>query len=157
MKGMERNAGKPTAVVSLDFGDFFSFDDLKAVEEILEPQFHVKGSMYAGGGVEEVAGPIIAGSMEIIGSSPTREILLGLASEAIWDAILYIRSAIKIPERFRETETQSRTPLLFRISLRIEANFTLERKIDINAPDTQQKIAQARQQARETLSHLDDD
>jgi hypothetical protein len=92
MKSMDRNAEKPTAVVSLNFGDFLSDENLKEVTEILEPRFRVKGYMWAADSVGEFTGPIIAGSIEIIVSRPTRDVLLSLTSAAPYDALKYIVS-----------------------------------------------------------------
>jgi hypothetical protein len=152
MKRMDQSAGKPTVVVSLDFGDFFSHDDLETVEEILEPQFRVEGRMYAGT-VQEFTGPIIAGSIEIIVSRPTRDVLLGLTSEALYDALKYIVSRVRIPERFKETETK------FKMSLKREASgeIFLKTTIDTNAPDALQQIPQVLQQVSEAASQILDD
>jgi hypothetical protein len=150
MKSMDRNAEKPTAVVSLNFGDFLSDENLKEVTEILESRFRVKGYMWAADSVGEFTGPIIAGGIEIIVSRPTRDVLLSLTSAALYDALKYIVSTIRDSERYRESEPR------FEMCLKREASgeVYLKTTIDTNAPDALQKIPQVQQQASEALSQI---
>ena len=74
---MNQNAEQPTVIVELN-GDVFREEDLEASQEILEPQFRVEGEIYLTAIEEGFIGPIISGSIEIITSGPTRDILLPL-------------------------------------------------------------------------------
>ena len=91
---MNQNAEKPTVTVELN-GDFFLEEDLEASQEILEPQFRVEGGIYLTAIEEGFIGPIISGSIDIIVSQPTRDILLALASNALHDAVKYMVTKAK--------------------------------------------------------------
>jgi hypothetical protein len=93
-EGVNRDAEKPTVIVELN-GDFFLEEDLEVSQEILEPQFRVEGEIYFTAIEEGFIGPIISGGIDIIVSRPTRDILLGLTSNALYDAFKYMVTKAK--------------------------------------------------------------
>jgi hypothetical protein len=144
---MDRNAEKPTINVEL-FADFFSEEEVQAIREQLEGQFQVDGPILFAPYIEEEVAEIVYASVDIILSPATRDIVLGLASSALYDALRYIAARAKRVERVFPSETKAK----FRISLKNESGHShLDVEGDTNDPEVLKALLQqVSDAARET-------
>jgi hypothetical protein len=146
---MGRNAVKPTINVWLN-GDFFTFEDTSAIRERLDHQFQVDGSSIYWPDFQVEPAVYVYATIEVILSSRMRDVLLNLASSALYDALKYIVSVSRTRREVWATRTDwaARTELRYRISIRDESQHKVfEMEANTNDDEDLQQILQQASEA----------